>query len=140
MDKGERAGPGEPVHVPKSPELLRVGSSSIFYVFAGHVGGSGFLFRLAQKIGAMTQVHSQTTKSYLAIFFASRSTSVSSRPHSLPSTNTGHLLSSMVVTLGVGCQLSHFYCRARDGVGQQVGKPKSRIVVDPALLSTVLLS
>jgi hypothetical protein len=40
MDKGERAGPGEPVHVPKSPELLRVGSSSVFYVFAGHVGGS----------------------------------------------------------------------------------------------------
>jgi hypothetical protein len=24
-------------------------------LFAGHVGGSGFLFRLAQKIGAMTQ-------------------------------------------------------------------------------------
>jgi hypothetical protein len=55
MDKGERAGPGEPVHVPKSPELLRVGSSSVFCVFAGHVGRSDFLFRLAQKIGAMTQ-------------------------------------------------------------------------------------
>jgi hypothetical protein len=27
-----------------------------FYFFAGHVGGSGFLFRLEQKIGAMTEV------------------------------------------------------------------------------------
>ena len=45
----------------------------------------------------MTEVAFIGTKSYLAIFLPSRSTRVSGRSHSLPSTNTGQLLSTMVV-------------------------------------------
>src|SRR5438128_10694529 len=95
-------------------------------------GRFGYRFRLEKKIGAMTETAFIDPKSYLAIFLASRWTSLNSRPHSLPSTNAGHLLSSMVVPSSNTHE--HSICtiddKRRFGYSSRKGGPKSDLRAD----------
>src|SRR5207253_9780925 len=95
-------------------------------------GRFGYRFRLEKKIGAMTETPFIDPKSYLAIFLASRSTSVNSRPHSLPSTNAGHLLSSMVVPSSNTNEQSvcNIDDKCRFGYSSRKARPKSDLPAD----------
>jgi len=95
-------------------------------------GRFGYRFRLEKKIGAMTETAFIDPKSYLAIFLASRSTSVNSRPHSLPSTNAGHLLSSMVVPSSNTNEQSvcNIDDKCRFGYSSRKARPKSDLPAD----------
>ena len=86
--------------------------------FAGHVGGSGFLFRLAQKIGAMTQAaftDYQVVSRYFFVFAIDlgqlTTTLLTINKYWTPlvfhSRHPRRWLSAL-----------SFYCRVRDGVGQ----------------------
>jgi len=73
----------------------------------GHIGGSGFRFGLSTKQVRCPRLRSYVPKSYPAIFTASRSTRVSGRQHSFPSTALGTSCLPWSYVHRVSCQISN---------------------------------